>query len=126
MTDSGKRDFLKGAALMGAAAGLAIAPRQAMAQMLESGIREESSLARIKKEGVMRVGYSQTGPWFYRDAKTSEIGGIYKDAVERLAREMEVKVEWKEVTFQNSTVGLRRGDYDLYGSSLTYTIQRAR
>jgi polar amino acid transport system substrate-binding protein len=127
MTDSGKREFLKGAALMGAAAGLAgaMAPRQAMAQMLESGIREESSLAKIKKEGVMRVGYSQTGPWFYRDAKSGEIGGIYKDAVERLGREMEVKVEWKEVTFQNSTVGLRRGDFDLYGSSLTYTIQRA-
>ena len=57
----------------------------------------------------MRVGYSQTGPWFYKDAKTGELGGIYKDVVERLAKEMQVKVEWKEVTFQNSTVGLRRG-----------------
>jgi ABC-type amino acid transport substrate-binding protein len=125
--DEGKRDFLKGAALVGAAAGLvgAMAPREAMAQMLESGIREDSSLAKIKKEGVMRVGFSQTGPWFYKDAKTGDLGGIYKDAVERLAKEMEVKVEWKEVTFQNSTVGLRRGDYDLYGSSLTYTIARA-
>jgi ABC-type amino acid transport substrate-binding protein len=125
--DEGKRDFLRGAALLGAAAGLAgaMAPREAMAQMLETGIREDSSLAKIKKEGVMRVGFSQTGPWFYKDAKTGELGGIYKDAVERLGREMEVKVEWKEVTFQNSTVGLRRGDYDLYGSSLTYTISRA-
>jgi polar amino acid transport system substrate-binding protein len=74
---------------------------------------------------VMRVGYSQTGPWFYKDAKSGELGGIYKDAVERLAKEMEVKVDWKEVTFQNSTVGLRKGDYDLYGSSLTYTTARA-
>ena len=105
--------------------GAAIAPREAMAQMLDTGIREDSSLAKIRKEGVMRVGYSQTGPWFYKDAKTGELGGIYKDAVERLAKEMEVKVEWKEVTFQNSTVGLRKGDYDLYGSSLTYTMPRA-
>ena len=90
--------------------------------MLETGIREDSALAKIKKEGVMRVGFSQTGPWFYRDAKTGELGGIYKDAVERLAKELEVKVDWKEVTFANSTIGLRRGDYDLYGSSLTYTI----
>ena len=37
------------------------------------------------KEGVMRVGYSQTGPWFYKDAKTGDLGGIYKDAVDRLA-----------------------------------------
>ena len=122
-----KRDFLKGAALVGAAAGFAgaLAPREALAQMLETGIREDSALAKIKKEGVMRVGFSQTGPWFYRDAKSGELGGIYKDAVERLAKELEVKVDWKEVTFANSTIGLRRGDYDLYGSSLTYTIARA-
>ena len=124
---SSKRDFLKGAALVGAAAGFAGAmkPREALAQMLETGIRDDSALAKIKKEGVMRVGFSQTGPWFYRDAKSGELGGIYKDAVERLAKELEVKVDWKEVTFANSTIGLRRGDYDLYGSSLTYTIPRA-
>ncbi|MFN0304927.1 MAG: substrate-binding periplasmic protein [Burkholderiales bacterium] len=127
--DRRKRDFLRTAAVLGAAAtgamAVAVAPRESMAQMLETGIREDSSLAKIRKEGVMRVGYSQTGPWFYKDAKTSELGGIYKDAVERLAKEMEVKVDWKEVTFQNSTVGLRRNDYDLYGSSLTYTTPRA-
>jgi ABC-type amino acid transport substrate-binding protein len=124
--DEGKRDFIKGAALIGAV-GLAgaMAPREALGQMLETGIREDSSLAKIRKEGVMRVGFSQTGPWFYKDAKTGNLGGIYKDAVEKLAKEMEVKVDWKEVTFQNSTVGLRRGDYDLYGSSLTYTIPRS-
>jgi ABC-type amino acid transport substrate-binding protein len=130
MTDdrpNSKRDFLKGAALVSAAAGLAasLPPRESLAQILDTGIREDSTLAKAKKEGVLRVGYSQTGPWFYKDAKTGDIGGIYKDAVERLAKEMEVKVEWKEVTFQNSTVGLRRGDYDLYGSSLTYTLARA-
>lgn len=126
--NDGKRDFLRTAAALGVTGGMlgaALAPRDAMAQMLETGIREDSSLAKVRKEGVMRVGYSQTGPWFYKDAKTGELGGIYKDAVERLAKEMEVKVEWKEVTFQNSTVGLRRGDYDLYGSSLTYTTARA-
>jgi ABC-type amino acid transport substrate-binding protein len=86
---------------------------------------KDSSLAKVRKEGVIRVGYSQTGPWFYKDAKSGELGGIYKDAVDRLAKEMEVKVDYKEVTFQNSTVGLRRNDYDLYGSSLTYTLARA-
>lgn len=131
MTDDvndGKRDFLRSAAVLGVAGGMlgsALAPREAIAQMLETGIREDSSLAKIRKEGVMRVGFSQTGPWFYKDAKSGDLGGIYKDAVERLAKEMEVKVDWKEVTFQNSTVGLRKGDYDLYGSSLTYTTARA-
>ena len=126
--NDGKRDFLKGAAVLGVASSMiaaAAAPRDALAQMLETGIREDSSLAKVRKDGVMRVGYSQTGPWFYKDAKSGELGGIYKDAVDRLAKEMEVKVEYKEVTFQNSTVGLRRNDYELYGSSLTYTLARA-
>src|SRR6266545_6859467 len=126
--NDGKRDFLKGAAVLGVASSMiaaAAAPGDALAQMLETGIREDSSLAKVRKDGVIRVGYSQTGPWFYKDAKSGELGGIYKDAVDRLAKEMEVKVEYKEVTFQNSTVGLRRNDYDLYGSSLTYTMARA-
>jgi ABC-type amino acid transport substrate-binding protein len=126
--NDGKRDFLRSAAILGVASGVlatASTPREAMAQMLETGIREDSSLSKVRKEGVMRVGYSQTGPWFYKDAKTGDLGGIYKDAVDRLAKEMEVKVDYKEVTFQNSTVGLRKGDYDLYGSSLTYTLARA-
>ena len=122
----GKRNFLMGTAA-GVATGMiaAAAPRDALAQILETGIREDSSLAKVRKAGLIRVGYSQTGPWFYKDAKSGELGGIYKDAVDRLAREIEVKVEYKEVTFQNSTVGLRRNDYDLYGSSLTYTMARA-
>ena len=100
-------------------------PGPALAQMLETGVRDNSVLAKIRKEGVLRVGYAQTGPWFYKDAKTGELGGIYKDVVDQLCRELQIKPEYKEVTFANSTVGLRRGDYDLFGSSLTYTIQRA-
>ena len=67
-TDSGKRDFLKGAAILGAASGLLAAsasPREALAQVLETGIRPDSMLAKVRKDGVLRVGYSQTGPWFY-------------------------------------------------------------
>jgi ABC-type amino acid transport substrate-binding protein len=129
--NTGKRDFLKGAATLGAvsgaiaAAGAAMAPREVLAQALETGVRDDSTLAKIRKEGVLRVGYAQTGPWFYKDAKTGELGGIYKDVVDRLCKELEIKPEYKEVTWANSTVGLRRGDYDLFGSSLTYTIPRA-
>jgi ABC-type amino acid transport substrate-binding protein len=134
MSDTGtsKRDFLKGAATLGAtagvfaaAAGTTMAPRELLAQVLETGVREDSTLAKIRKDGVLKVGYAQTGPWFYKDAKTGELGGIYKDVVDRLCKELEIKPEYKEVTWANSTVGLRRGDYDLFGSSLTYTIPRA-
>ncbi|MDO9403105.1 MAG: transporter substrate-binding domain-containing protein [Polaromonas sp.] len=132
-TDSGnnKRDFLKGTAFIGAAAaaaagmGAAMAPQRVLAQTLDSGIRPESTLAKVMKSGVLRVGYAQTGPFFYKNAKTGELGGIYFDAATDLAKQMGVKLELKEVTFQNATVALRRDDYDVFGSALTYTMARA-
>src|SRR6201987_4757227 len=124
--NDGKRGFLKTAMLGGGGGATgAAAPGPVLAQMLETNIREDSVLAKIRREGVINVGYAQTGPWFYKDAKTGELGGIYKDVVDMLAKEIQIKVEWKEVTFANSTVGLRRGDYDLFGSSLVYLVQRA-
>jgi len=128
MVDDGKRDFLKQASLITAAAGVVgatMAPNVSLAQVLETGVREDSVLAKSRKEGVLRVGYAQTGPWFYKDAKTGELNGVYKDVVEQLAKELQVKVEWKEVTFANATIALRKGDFDLFGSSLTYLVSRA-
>src|SRR5204862_7532320 len=99
---------MRGAAAGAGAIGGAAAPNVAFAQMLDSSIREDSVLAKIRKEGVINVGYAQTGPWFYKDAKTGELGGIYKDAVEMLAKHLQIKVNWKEVTFANSTAHLRK------------------
>jgi polar amino acid transport system substrate-binding protein len=99
--------------------------REALAQLLETGIREASVLAKVKKEGVLRVGYSQTLPWFQRDPRTGQLDGIYWEACERLVKELEVKAQYQEVSWANATVGLRKGDYDLFGSSLFYTIPRA-
>ncbi len=41
-----------------------------------------------------------------------------------LARDLEMSINWHEVTFANATVGLRRGDFDLFGSSAVYTVPR--
>ena len=38
---------------------------------------------------------------------------------------MQVKGEYQEVTFADSTLALHRGDYDVFVSSLTYTVPRA-
>ncbi|MGE0797488.1 MAG: substrate-binding periplasmic protein [Lautropia sp.] len=125
-----RRDFIKGSTMAGVAAGVAAglaaagATRTAFAQALDSGIRKDSTLAKVLSSGTMRVGFAQTGPFFYRDPKTGELGGVYHDAALSLAKQMDVKVEFKEVTFQNATVGLRRNDYDVFGSNLTYTVAR--
>ncbi len=99
--------------------------RDLQAQLLKSGISEDSVLAKLKQENKLRVGYSQTVPWFQRDAKSGELSGIYHDVMEDLARNLEIKVEYQEVSWANATVGLRKGDYDVFASSLFYTIPRA-
>jgi polar amino acid transport system substrate-binding protein len=124
--DVTKRSLLTGALAVGTgAAALGSMMRDANAQLLESGIDSKSVLAKIKKGGALEVGYAQLPLWFYKDAKTGELKGVYKDLVELLAKDLEMTVNWHEVTFANSTIGLRSGDYDLFGSSATYTVPRA-
>src|SRR5210317_2256333 len=100
--ESSRRDMMKLALGAGgvAAAGLASTTagvKQAYAQLLESGIDEDSVLARIKKDNVLRVGYSQTVPWFQKSAKTGELIGIYYDVCQELAKALEVEAEYQEV-----------------------------
>ena len=102
LVDDGKRDFLKHAALLGAASGAvgtAMAPNVAFAQMLETGMREDSILAKCRKEGVMRVGYRRPGRGSTRMPRPANSAASTRTRSRRLAKEMEVKVEWKEVTF---------------------------
>lgn len=108
--DTSKRMLLTGAAVLGVGVAAMAAPRQALAQLLESGIDPKSVLAKVRKGGTLQVGYAQTPVWFYKDAKSGELHGIYKDLVDMLAKDLEMQVEWHEVTFANSTVGLRKGD----------------
>lgn len=126
-----KRTFMKSALGVG---GLGLAarllgglgsPREVYAQLLESGIDEKSVLARVKKEGKLKVGYAQTLPWVHKDAKTGSLAGIYYDVAEALAKELEAKAEYQEVSWADATIGLRKGDFDLFGSSLMYTVPRA-
>lgn len=125
-----KRTFMKSALAVGglaAAAGLLErgGVRAAHAQLLESGIDASSVLAKLKKDGALRVGYAQTMPWVFKDAKSGKLMGIYYDVAEALAKELEVKAEYKEVSWADSTVALRKGDFDVFGSSLFYTVPRS-
>jgi polar amino acid transport system substrate-binding protein len=128
--DLGKRDLIRTVATVGVAAGAGLvvgraAVQQAQAQLLDTGIEANSVLAKLKKDGLLKIGYAQTPPWFYQDAKTGQLTGIYKDVCDTLARDLDMQLEFVEVSFANATVGLRKGDFDLFGSSLTYTVPRA-
>ena len=86
-SSKGGTDFRKRALMVGAmgAAGAAATlgtmgiVKPARAQLLQSGIREDSILAKVKKEGVLKIGFSQSPPLFYIDPKTGQATGGYKD-----------------------------------------------
>ena len=123
--EADKRQLLTGA-LIGAAVipGLGLMS-SAQAQEGDGGLDPNSVLAKVRKSGVLRMGYAQTAPWFYKDAKTGALQGIFYDVAEEMCKLMQVKGEYQEVTFADSTLALRRGDYDVFVSSLTYTVPRA-
>ena len=127
MTDTpnlSKRSILAGAVIAGAVASLGT-PQAARAQLLDNGIDPKSVLAKVKKGGTLQVGYAPAIPWTFKDAKSGQLRGVYKELVDKLAADLEMAVSWREVTFADSTVALRRGDYDLFGSSAVYTPPRA-
>ncbi|MDA8048493.1 MAG: transporter substrate-binding domain-containing protein [Rhodospirillales bacterium] len=120
-----KRLLLGGAVALGAGFAAALTPQQALAQAVENGIPANSVLAKVGRGSALQVGFAQTPLWFYRDPKTGRLHGVYKDLVDILAGELRVKVAWHEVSFGNLTLGLRKGDFDLFGSSAVYTVPRA-
>jgi ABC-type amino acid transport substrate-binding protein len=124
-TQPGRRGALLAAALGAGGVSLLAASRPAGAQLLASGIDEASTLAKVKREGMLRIGFAQTAPWFFKDLKANALSGIFYEMCEQLAKDLEVKIVYSETTFANSTVGLRNGEYDLFGSSLVYTPARA-
>jgi ABC-type amino acid transport substrate-binding protein len=98
--------------------------RPAHAQILESGVNPNSVLAKVKKGGVLQIGYAQNPLWFFKDPKTGELQGIYKDLADLLAADLEMTPKYQEVNFGNATVALRKNDFDLLAASFTFTAAR--
>lgn len=120
-----KRRFLAGAAIAGIGLSAVAAETQpAQAQLLETGIDPNSVLAKIKKGGVLKIGYAQNPIWFFKDPKSGELQGIYKDLADLLASDLEVTPQYQEVNFGNATVALRKGDFDVLAASFTFTAAR--
>jgi ABC-type amino acid transport substrate-binding protein len=125
-----KRGFLKAASLTALAAGAAALAtgmnvREAAAQAIAEAGDENSVLAKVVSEGKLVIGYAQTLPWFQLNPSSGQLEGIYYDACMQLCLEMNVEPVFVETSFANATLELRQGNFDLFGSSLSYTAARA-
>jgi len=86
---------------------------------------KESVLAKVKREGVLKVCMTQTTPDNYKDPRTGEWTGVFVDLLNELGSWMKVKIEPVEVQLSTAILSLNRGDCDLFGSSLLYNAPRA-
>ncbi len=84
------------------------------------------AFARIKKEGVIRIGYLIAPPWIIRDPKTGKLSGTSIDTINEIARLMDIRVEFEEATFATFIAGLQSHKYDLSICPTFSTIARAK
>ena len=131
MTSESKRNFLKSSLLMGGALATAAtastlaSPASAQADT-NGGLDPNSVLAKIRATGKLTVGYTLNPLWFYRDLKSGELAGVYKDMLTDLGRDLEAEIELKEYDVQTAISALRNGEFDLFGSTLAYTPARSQ
>jgi ABC-type amino acid transport substrate-binding protein len=91
------------------------------------GSPSKSTLERVQKSGVLRVGTDATYPPFESvDPQTGQLVGFDIDLVRALARQLKVRAEFIVVPFDGIIPGLRSGKYDLVVSAMTITRERAK
>ncbi|MCZ0733065.1 ABC transporter substrate-binding protein [Phreatobacter sp. AB_2022a] len=74
----------------------------------------------IRSAGVIRVGIEATyPPMAYKDPATNERRGLNVDLVTAIAKELNVTIQWEEMTFEQLITGINAGRVDFSGSSMT-------
>lgn len=86
----------------------------------------EDTFQRVKREGVLRVGYILAAPWCIRDPKTGEMSGTFVETINEIAKQMEVRVEYVEADFSTFVAGLQTRKFDISIAPTFSTIPRAK
>jgi len=90
-------------------------------------IAQESSLDRILKEGIIRIG--TTGdykPFTFLNPVSGEYEGYDIDAAEMLARSLGVKIQWVPTTWATLVKGITANQYDIAVGGITRTLSRLK
>lgn len=79
----------------------------------ESGSGSPSSaLDRITRSSVMRVGYVKFFPCADIDPATGKLSGIFVDAIQEIATDLKLRVEFKETTLATFSAALQANEFD--------------
>lgn len=88
---------------------------------------QEDVYARVLRTGVIRCGYAVWPPDITRDPATGQMGGIFYDLSEEVAKRLSLKVDWTaEVGWGDIPVALADGKIDAYCAGPWPSAKRAR
>lgn len=86
----------------------------------------EDALARIRREGVVRVGFANEAPYAYVDPRTGRLTGEAPEIARVVLRELDVEVEGVLTEFGSLIPGLKAGRFDLIAAGMYITPERCR
>ncbi len=93
-------------------------------QTLLAGSGNKDIFYAIQKKGVIQVGVSVLPPWVMKNKKGKLIG-FEIDIANQLAKDLGVKVKFKEYQWSKMIPALKKGEVDIIASGLSITPKRA-
>jgi len=106
-----------------AAMALAIGSMGAARADIKQDLAAASVIEKIKKRGVIRVGMSTFVPWAMRD-KSGNLIGFEIDVAKKVAKDMEVKIEFVPTAWSGIIPALLAGKFDVIISSMSIRPSR--
>lgn len=93
----------------------------------KSGSQPAKSLAELKKEGVVRIGFANEAPYAYRDEKTGALTGEAPEIARKIFADMGVpEVEGVLTEFGSLIPGLKAGRFDMIAAGMYVTPERCK
>lgn len=93
----------------------------------QAGSTSQSVYDRVMSSGTIRCGYVVGAPGCIKDPNTGKLSGIGIDALELVAKNLGLKVQYtEEVGWGTMTEGLQTNRYDLVASVVWINANRAR
>ncbi len=94
----------------------------------EKSSKQETAFERVMRTGTIRCGYALAPPSIlYKDTETGKLGGIFKEIIEQMASNLDLKVEWAEETgWGNVIESLQSKRFDVFCAPLWRNAERGR
>jgi polar amino acid transport system substrate-binding protein len=118
------KTVLIGLVVIGLIVGFLVYPLMSQAQAANEG--EEAVMEKINREGKLRACYIYYPPFVIEDPNTGELSGESIDAIEYIANETDLEVEYTETAWGTFIAALQSKQCDVVVTGLFSTMERAK